>query len=252
MKSYAYDLLINDKRIDGRKLDEYRTIEIKQDRIKHADGSAVVTIGKTKVMVGIKMEVGTPFSDTPDEGTLMVNSEFAPIASPDFETGPPNEDSVELARVVDRGLRESHCVDFKKLCITSGEKVWTVFVDIHIINDDGNLIDCSFLASLAALMNTKLPSLDDENKVIRGESEENLEVNHQPIEVTVSKLEDNFILDPDADEEKTINCKLTVAVREDDMICALQKQGNLELSIEDTKKIIEIAIEKSKELRKFL
>ncbi len=251
MKSYAYDLILNGKRSDNRNFDQYREIDVKQGIIKNAEGSAAVKMGKTKIIVGVKFGIGTPFSDTPDEGTLMVNAEFSPLASPDFESGPPGEDAVELARVVDRGLRESHCLDLKKLCVESGEKVWSIFVDIHIINDDGNLIDCACIASLAALLNAKVPKLEDGN-IVRGKFEENLEVLYKPVEITVCKIDDKFLIDPNSEEEQSIDAKLTVAVREDDKICALQKQGKKELSINDIKQMIETSIEKSKELRKLL
>jgi len=52
----------------------------------------------------------------------MTNLELLPLASPMFESGPPREDAVELARVVDRGIRESESIDLSKLCITPGEK----------------------------------------------------------------------------------------------------------------------------------
>ncbi len=249
MENYAANLLLENKRLNGRKLDEYRDIEIKTGIIDKAEGSAMVRIGKTKVLVGVKVGISEPFPDTPKEGTLMVNAEFAPIASPDFETGPPGEDPTELARVVDRGLRESKCVDFESLCITPGEQAISLFVDIHTINDDGNLIDCASLASLAALMDTKLPKIED-GKIVKGEIEKDLKVDHMPIEVTVCKIADRMFVDPDINEETAIDSKLTICVREDDLICALQKQGKKEFSVDDIKKMVELAIAKSKELRK--
>lgn len=249
MEKYACNLLLNDKRLNGRKLDEYRKVIIKPGIIDKAEGSAMVSVGKTKVLAGVKVGIGEPFSDTPKEGTLMVNAEFSPMASPDFEAGPPSEDSTELARVVDRGLRESHCVNFESLCITPGEKVLTLFVDIHIINNDGNLIDCAALASLAALKNTKLPKVED-GQILRKEVEKDLTVEHTPIEITICKVGDKFVLDPTVDEEDVVDAKVTICVREDDMICALQKQGAKEISVDDIKKMAEIAIDKSRELRK--
>jgi exosome complex component RRP42 len=251
MEKYACNLLLNDRRLNDRKLDEYREIEIKQGIIDKAEGSAMVTIGKTKIIAGVKVGLGDPFPDTPNEGILMVNAEFSPIASPNFETGPPGEDATELARVVDRGLRESYCIDFEKLCITPKEKVLSIFVDIDIINHDGNLIDCAFLASLAALMNTKIPKIKDD-QIIRDEVDRDLKVLHSPIEITVCKVDSKFIIDPMVEEENVVDCKLTICVREDDIICALQKQGSKELSINDIKKMVEMAIDKSKELRKLL
>lgn len=249
MESFASDLLLNEKRIGGRKLDEFREIEIKQGVIDKAEGSAMVKLGSTKIIAGVKIGVGEPFPDTPEEGMLVVNAEFTPLASPDFETGPPGEDATELARVVDRGIRESKCIDLEKLCITPGEMGLSIFVDIHIINHAGNLIDCAFLASLAALMNAKIPKVED-GKIVRGEFEKDLPILYKPIEVTVCKVDDKFILDPTFEEEAVVSSKLTVCVRDDDKICALQKQGSKELSMDDIKKMVEIAIDKSKELRK--
>src|SRR4030042_469517 len=98
---YALELIQKGKRIDGRKFDEFRNIEIKENVAKKAEGSASVKIGKTHVIVGVKLELGKPFADRPNEGVLIVNAEFSPLSSPDFEPGPPSEDAIEVARVVD-------------------------------------------------------------------------------------------------------------------------------------------------------
>ena len=127
-KSYIKNLILDGKRTDGRGFKEFRKLDIKRGYAKNAEGSALVTLGNTQVLVGVKMEVGEPYPDSLDEGILMVNAELVPIASPEFETGPPDEYSIELARVVDRGLREGHALDTEKLVIKSGEKVWCIFI----------------------------------------------------------------------------------------------------------------------------
>jgi len=93
------------------------------------------------VIAGVSLAVGTPYPDSQASGTLMTGAEFTPLASPMFESGPPRPTAVELARVVDRGVRESKTIDFDKLCITEGEAVWMVMVDLHMLNYDGNLFD---------------------------------------------------------------------------------------------------------------
>jgi exosome complex component RRP42 len=147
-------LIETGKRLDGRSLTDYREIKIEQGIIEKAEGSARVFLGKTQVLVGVKVETGEPFPDTPNEGVMTVNAELVPLASPNFEPGPPDETSIELARIVDRGIRESKTVDNEKLCIEPGKKVFVVFVDVWVLNHDGNLIDASALAAVAALMNT--------------------------------------------------------------------------------------------------
>src|SRR4030066_1930553 len=139
------------KRLDGRGLTDYREFTIEEGLIERAEGSARIRLGKTEVLVGVKIETGEPFPDTPNDGVLTVNAELVPFASPNFEPGPPDENSIELARIVDRGIRESHMIDTSKLCIEPGKNVFVVFVDVYVLNHDGNLIDASALAAVAAL-----------------------------------------------------------------------------------------------------
>lgn len=245
---YALELIEKGRRIDGRKLDEFRKIEIEENIVEKAEGSASVKLGETHVIAGIKLELGEPFPDTPDEGMLIVNAEFSPLASPDFEAGPPGEDAIELARIVDRGIRESKCIKLNELVIKTGEKVWCVFIDIHIINHQGNLLNASALASLVALMNTKIPKLED-GKIIRKEYERKLPLAHYPINVTVCKVGERYFFDPVLEEENIIDAKLSVTVREDDKICAMQKQGNKGIGFEEILKMVDLAIKKSREIR---
>ena len=78
-------------------------------------GQQDVFLGKSEVLAGVKVETGEPFPDTPNEGVMTVNAELVPIASPNFEPGPPNEDSIELARVVDRGIENQTQLTMKNL-----------------------------------------------------------------------------------------------------------------------------------------
>lgn len=247
---YALELIKKGNRLDGRKLDEFREIKIIPKIIKKAEGSAQVSFGDTKIIAGIKMEVGTPFADTLDEGILIVNAEFTPLASPDFESGPPRAEAIELARVVDRGLRESKCIELDKMVITPGEKVWITFVDLYMINHHGNLLDASALAAITALRNTKVPKLEKE-QIVRGEYKKKLPVVHKPINITVGKVNGSYLLDPVLEEEKILNSRLSIAVREDDKICSLQKMGG-SLSFDDVDEMINLVIKKSKELRKLV
>ena len=154
MKKYVEAVLLNNERLDGRKFDEFRKpVEISYDVSNKAEGSARVKIGKTEVIAGVKMDVGKPYADSSDKGNLMVGAERLPVSNPEFLPGPPNAQTIELARIIDRGIRESGMIDLKKLCIKEGELVWNIIIDIYTINDDGNLIDASALAAIAALKN---------------------------------------------------------------------------------------------------
>ncbi len=254
VKEHILQLFSKGFRLDGRKIDEYRKVSVEYGiSPKSAEGSARVKIGKTEVVAGIKLEVGEPYSDSPDQGSIMVNAELLPMSSPEFESGPPGIGAVELSRVVDRAIREGKALNFKKLCIKSGELMWTVLIDIYPINDDGNLFDAAALASLAALKDAKFPKLvNDKITYKEGPTKDKLPLEKLPVSCTVVKMGNTLLVDPGVDEEKQIDARLTVGVLEDGTVCSLQKGGDEGLTPEDVDNMVEIAIKKTKELRKVL
>jgi exosome complex component RRP42 len=241
------------KRLDERGLLDYREIKIEQGLIERAEGSARVLIGKTDVLVGIKVETGEPFPDTPNDGVQTVNAELVPLASPNFEPGPPDENSIELARIVDRGIRESKVIDTEKLCIEAGKKVFVVFVDVYVLNHDGNLIDASALAAMAALMNTKMPNYeikDGELKIKQGYTP--LPLKAHPITVTLGKINNVLIVDPALEEEQVMDSRISIAINDDGNICALQKGGSGYFTPQQILEALKIAQQKVAEMRKKL
>ncbi len=250
LKKHVLTLLESDKRLDGRKPLEYRKpLNVEYGFTKTAEGSAKVTLGETEVMVGVKMELGTPYPDSPDKGTIMVGAELLPLSNPEFESGPPGIQAIELARVVDRGIRESKTIDFKKLCVEEGEKVWLVLIDIISLNDAGNLFDISALAAYAALQNTVFPKFDGEKVDYKEKTSKKLPLKNIPLSVTVCKIGSKFIVDPTTEEEKVIDARLTVATLEDGSLCAMQKGGESPLTEEEVMQMIDIGVKKGMELR---
>ncbi|MEJ2243114.1 MAG: exosome complex protein Rrp42 [Candidatus Bathyarchaeota archaeon] len=253
-KKRITELLKNGERTDGRGLNDYRDIQIECGVIEKAEGSARVRLGQTDVMVGVKVGTGTPFPDTPEKGVLTCNAELVPLASPEFETGPPGEDAVELARVVDRGIRESEAIDVEKLCVEPGKLVFVVFVDIYVLNHDGNLIDASAIAALAALLNTKMfkYTVEDE-KIVKQPGYTPLPVVDHPIAVTFAKIGDTLILDTGLDEEHVMDARLTVTMKKDGNICAMQKGGGSGFfTKEEIFEAVKVASKKCKEIRKIV
>jgi exosome complex component RRP42 len=253
-KKRILELLANEKRVDGRELSEYRKIELDSGVIERAEGSARVRLGKTDIMVGIKIATGTPFPDMPDKGVLTVNAELVPFAAPSFEPGPPGEDAVELARVVDRGIRESKAIDLEKLCVEAGKLVFVVFVDVYVLNYDGNLIDASTMAALAALINTKMFNYTMENgEIVKKPGYTPLPIVNFPISVTFAKIGDRILVDAGLDEEEVMDARLTMTLDKDGKICAIQKGGGSGyFTKEEITEAAKIAQKKTEDLRKIV
>ncbi len=246
------------KRFDGRKADEFRELDIEVGISKNAEGSARVRLGKTEVIVGVKMDISEPYADSPDKGNLSVNAELLPLSSSRFESGPPRIESIELARVIDRAIRESKFIEFDKLCVKKGEKVWTVYVDIYSINDDGNLFDAAGIGAVAALKTAKIPKYDaKEEKTIYGEwTDKKLPLREDiPISITAHKIGNSLIVDPTQEEEDISEVRLTAGVY-DDVISSMQKGNIKEISVDEFGKMLELIEKTAKEInlrvRKFL
>ncbi|MBU2589787.1 MAG: exosome complex protein Rrp42 [Nanoarchaeota archaeon] len=253
-KNYIQALAKKGLRADQRKMEEFRkpiTVEYGISS-KSAEGSARVKIGDTEVIAGVKTEVGKPYPDSLGDGTIMVNVELLPLSSPEYESGPPSIDAIELARVVDRGIRESHAIDFKKLCVKEGELVWTVMIDIYPINATGNLFDACALAALAALKDAKFPKLEGDVINYKEKTDTPIPLEFLPVSCTIHKIGGKFLVDPTRDEELASDARLTIAFTESGKICAMQKGGDSPFTEEEVLKIVDLAAKKTVELRQNL
>jgi len=246
-RDHIMKLLKNGKREDGRGVDDVRDLRVTTGCIESADGSARVKLGKTEVIAGVKIMPGTPFPDTPDSGVLTMGAELIPMAHPMFESGPPGEDAIELARVVDRGIRESGMVDVKALCITPGEEVWMCFIDIYALDYDGNLFDASNIAAVSALKTAIIPA----EQYDKGENKP-LPITCVPISITSVKIGNDLILDPNFDEEMISSARLTVTTDDDGNFRAMQKGGRGSITRDELSLCLDRAVEKGKAIRKII
>ncbi|MEM3209090.1 MAG: exosome complex protein Rrp42 [Saccharolobus sp.] len=223
-------------RQDGRKLTDYRPLSIVLDYAKKANGSALVKLGNTMVLAGTKIEIGKPYEDMPNQGVLIVNVELLPLAYETFEPGPPDENAIELARVVDRSLRDSRAIDLSKLVIEPGKNVWTVWLDVYVLDYGGNVIDACTLASVAALYNSKLYKVErseDGIKINKDEIIGKLPMNYPVVTISVAKIDKYLIVDPDLEEESIMDAKISFSYTPDFKIVGIQKSGKGSLSLQD-------------------
>ncbi|XP_008777152.2 exosome complex component RRP45A-like [Phoenix dactylifera] len=231
-KKFIETALLSDLRVDGRRPFDYRKLTIKFGR---EDGSSEVQLGETHVMGYVTSQLVQPYRDRPNEGTLAIFTEFSPMADPSFEAGRPGESAVELGRVIDRGLRESRAVDMESLCVVAGKSVWAIRVDLHILDNGGNLIDAANIAALAALLTFQRPecTLGGENgqEVIVHDPEVReplpLIVHHLPVAVTFAIFDEGniMVIDPTYKEEAVMGGRMTATLNSNGDVCAVQKAG---------------------------
>ncbi|WVZ62026.1 hypothetical protein U9M48_011818 [Paspalum notatum var. saurae] len=216
--------LQSDLRVDGRNSFDFRTLKITLGR---EDGTSEVQLGETRVMAYVTAQLVQPYRDRPNEGTLAIFTEFSPMADPAFEAGHPGESAIELGR--------SRAVDMESLCVVAGKQVWSVRVDLHILDNGGNLIDAANIAALAALSTFRRPECtvggDDGQQVIVHDPEVRdpipLTIHHMPIAVTFAYFgEGNIVvLDPTYKEEAVMGGRMTATINSNGDVCAIQKAG---------------------------
>ena len=227
-RTQILELLEQGKRVDGRALDEVREITIETNAIPKANGSARVFLGDTEVVCGVKIQPDRPFPDTGDKGLFICTAELLPLSHPTVETGPPQPHVIELARVVDRGIRESHMIDVSQLVIEKDKSVIGVFADNVVVDYDGNLFDACSYAATAALLTSKTPKwemVDDRPTLVEG-AESKLPISTIPVSITMAKIGNYIVVDPNGDEWASMDARITITSDSDGNICALQKGGS--------------------------
>ena len=219
------ELLAKGTRLDSRGISDTRELSITTNVIEKAEGSCRVKLGNTELIAGVKVNLGTPFPDTPDKGLLVVSAEVLPLASPYAEPGPPDENTIELARVADRGIRESGMIDVSKLVLVEGKHVYAVFVDVSILNVDGNLFDATSYAVVSSLLTAKIPkyTVDEKNQPVKTEEMIPLPVQTVPVSITQARIGDYLIVDPTSEEEALMESRITLVTDDQGNICAGQK-----------------------------
>ena len=201
-KSFINDAILNQKRTDGRRLDERRNVEI---HFGKDFGSCLVSLGQTRISAQVSCTLMEPRPTRPNEGMLFIYVEFLPMAAQRFMNkayGGVEDEINEITRLLERCLKESRAVDTESLCIVSEEKVWGVRLDIRVLNHEGNVADAASIAGLAALAHFRRPdvTIDGKNVQIHSLNEKDpvkLSIHHFPVCTTYA-----FFTNPENSEQK--------------------------------------------------
>ncbi|KAK3906657.1 hypothetical protein C8A05DRAFT_40592 [Staphylotrichum tortipilum] len=229
-KQFVAQALQENLRLDGREFDQYRPLELS---FGDQYGVADVTLGRTRVLAKATAEVTVPYADRPLDGVFTIATELSPMASPSFEVNRPTETEVLLSRLLEKTVRRSGALDTESLCLVAGQKCWSVRVDVHVLAHDGNLIDASCAAVVAALRHFRKPdtSMDAGVLTVYTPAEREpvpLSWLHSPFCVTWSffgEEGDIAVLDATWLEEQVRVGSCTVSLNKHGEICQIAKLG---------------------------
>jgi len=177
------------------------------------------------------------------------------MAAPEFDSN-RSIFGIELSRIIERGLKESRAIDTEALCIVAGLKVWSIRLDIHVLDNVGNLIDCCSIGAITALHHFRRPDVTIGEQVIIHPIEERdpvpLSIHHIPLCITfgIFLVDDEAILvvDPQWKEENVMKGRITMILNIHRELCGVQKAGGVPLEVDQILRAAKIAMVKVNEL----
>ncbi|CRH01688.1 exosome complex component RRP42, putative [Plasmodium relictum] len=264
---YIEDSINSNIRVDGRALSTYRSIEINKSILVSADGSSSVMNEENNVICGIKLSLVTPNPDTHDEG--FVNLQIDCPAS--VATNRIKKEHLQTMTSIIYDLCIKNNINKKKLCILSSKFVWSVDINVMVLNAGGGLLDIISIAIYVALKNTSIPVVipkkqieesdvfnDSKNKDYQLEIVENQETNfpyeNVPICISIGEINNKYIYDMSKIEEELVENIFVVAIASSGKCVAFHKLYGISMEIssilniaENSSKISHILFEKINE-----
>lgn len=245
------------KRVDGREFNQGRTLEIVFGKER---GCCMVLQGNTRVLVQVSCDISEPKKSTPTEGIIHVNYELSAMASPDAKSiGRSSEEFIEAQRSLERCIRDSKCIDLESLCIVTASKVWTIRVDIHGLNDDGNLTECASIAAISALAHFRRPEVTVTGTDVTVHSIEEkepvaLNLHHMPITISLALFDGgkHILVDPTEIEEKVCDGCYVMGMNAHQEICFVHRRGVLILKEEVVRRCEDVALKRAQELTQII
>ncbi|XP_068456677.1 exosome complex component RRP43 [Clinocottus analis] len=254
---YHRSFLKENCRPDGRELSEFRTTTLNIGSISTADGSALVKVGNTTVMCGIKAELTNPTVEAPGKGYIVPNVDLPPLCSSQFRPGPPGEQAQVASQFLADVIESSEVIQTEDLCIERGKLCWVLYCDMMCLDYDGNVLDACIIALLAALKNTQLPEVtintETSSPEVNFEKKRGLQIHKHPVGASFSVFDDSIlIVDPTAEEESLSTSRLTVVTDDDERLCIVHKPGGTPLSAEKLQECINRATARQREIQKLI
>ncbi|KAH9939766.1 ribosomal protein S5 domain 2-like protein [Epithele typhae] len=152
-------------RADGRALLDFRTVLLETGVAPLANGSARLNIGKlpreggggTEVLAAVKLEVeDVQTGDGVDGGRVACSVTCFPSAYPQLSSNALDDLQHDLTVILQQTIQHPS-LHPRNLTIIPNKKSWLLNLDVVILSDAGNVVDALFMASRAALWDTKVP-----------------------------------------------------------------------------------------------
>ncbi|KAJ7650295.1 ribosomal protein S5 domain 2-type protein [Roridomyces roridus] len=227
-RAYLERFVAENIRPDGRAFDAWRDVSVNVGSISTANGSALVRLGETTIVCGVKAEIAEPELDAPGEGFLVPNIDLPALCSPKFKAGPPGDEAQVLSDRLNEVLVP--IIPLSSLVIEPAKAVWVLYVDATCINYDGNVFDAALIAMVAALRNTVLPKATYDVETGRTTCSRTesvpIKVLKTPVSMSFGVFDATLLSDPTAFEEPLLDTTVSVVVDENGELASVVQLGD--------------------------
>jgi len=256
---FVRNAIIENVRIDGRSLEDMRPYELNFG--DHGSGSVSVKLGRTRVHASCVASVVKPHVDKPTRGKLKFKVQYSPTVN---VNGRNNVAADRINDFIDRAIKQSNAFHLELLNILTGEKVWSLNVNVHITDDFGNCLDCAFLAAMSALRSHRRPDVTvvGSKVVVHPVTKRRpvaLNFQYLPLSVTLAYIENPedpeqpiFVLDPTQEESDALDGCITYAMDAHGTIVAIEKAGGVPLPPGQISRALRICYAKVQEKSRFV
>ncbi|XP_071951787.1 exosome complex component RRP43-like [Antedon mediterranea] len=254
---YYRRFLKEDIRPDGRSLDEIRPTILNVGSISTAEGSALVKLGHTSVICGIKAALAKPTAEQPTQGFLVPNVDLPPLCSSRFKVGPPSDQAQVVSQLIADIIKNAGVIDLGSLCISEDKLCWVLYCDLVCLDYDGNVVDACMIALIAALQNVLLASVEINSETLLAETSREktvkLNIQQQPVCTTFAIFDDTILIaDPTIEEEDLATGVVTIALNKNNHLCCLHKPGGSPLTENQLQDCINRGKLRATEVRKLI
>ena len=273
-------------RPDGRALSASRALSITPGAVGKADGSAMVRLGDTTVLGTVRAEVTKAMPESLDSGRLAIKLVITPLASPAVRAGRPNDAAAAISNMLERIMTSSEAVRLQDLAVgdVAEGMVWILYCDLYCLDYAGNVADAALVALLAALQDTKLPTLEagaeeSDELVVSDAPPRCLTLQHIPAPLSFAVVGLHIVADPTFEEEclgygsAEVDAALlitgggggygaievgetydsfTVVTDENQKLCGVHKPGGSALSEAQLRECVELARARSRHIASLL
>ncbi|KAH7108048.1 ribosomal protein S5 domain 2-type protein [Auriculariales sp. MPI-PUGE-AT-0066] len=253
-KAYLERFLGKGFRPDGRRTADWRDLSFNVGSISTAHGSALVRLGDTTVVAGVKAEIAEPDLDVPTRGFIVPNLDLPAICSPKFKPGAPSDEAQVLSSRLYDLLISCEVLPLDSLCIQPAKAVWCIYIDIMCVNYDGNVYDATVAAVIAALRNTRLPkaTFNEETSTTMCSRTELVPLSLQrlPLTLTFGAFDSLHLLaDPTSFEEPMLDATLTVAIDESGQMWSMQQEGLMQIGERNSQFVVQECVQAAQQRR---